>query len=55
MAATIILKKLGKKDYSIPSAFRLIALKDTIGKILESITSERIRYVVERYKTFLDI
>ena len=54
-AATIILRKPRKKDYNIPSAFRLIALLDTLEKILESIISERIRYVVEKYKTLLDI
>ena len=51
----MILRKPGKKDYNIPSAFRLIALLDTLGKILESIISERIRYVVEKYKTLPDI
>ena len=49
------MRKPGKKDYSIPSAFRLIALLDTLGKILESIVSERIRYAVEKYKTLPDI
>ena len=53
-AATIVLRKPGKKDYSTPSAFRPIALLDTLGKILESIVSERIRYAVEKYKTLPD-
>ena len=55
MAAIIILRKPGKKNYSIPLAFSLITLLDTLRKVLESIISKRIRYAVEKYKTLLDI
>ena len=48
-AATIVLRKPGKKDYSDPKAYRPIALLDTLGKILESIVSKRLRYVIEMY------
>lgn len=53
-AATIVLRKPGKKDYSNAKAYRPIALLDTLGKILESIVSERLRYAVETADTLPD-
>jgi len=32
---TIVLHKEGKKDYSLPGSYRLIALKNTLVKVLE--------------------
>jgi len=46
-AATIVMRKPGKKDYSNAKAYRPIALLDTLGKILEFIVSERLRNAVE--------
>ena len=47
-----MLKKLGvQRDYIDPKAYRPIALLDIIGKALESIISDRIRFVVEIYRT----
>lgn len=46
-AATLMLRKPAKKDYSDPNAYRPIALLDTLGKILESIMSERLRAAIE--------
>jgi len=49
--ATIVLRKLGKKDYSESFAFKPIALLDTLGKTLELVVSKRLRYVVEGART----
>ena len=38
----VILRKVNKKDYSLPGSYRLVALKNTLGKILEKIIVERI-------------
>ena len=48
-ATTIVLRKSGKKNYSNLKAYRPIALLDTLGKILKSIVSERLRYAIEMY------
>jgi len=32
---TVVLRKEGKKDYSLPGSYRLIALKNTLVKVLE--------------------
>jgi hypothetical protein len=34
---TIMLRKPGKPDYTVPKAYRPIALKDTMSKVTESI------------------
>ena len=52
---TIMLRKSKKKDYSKLSLYRLIALLNTLSKMLKSIVFERIRYVVETLKTFSNI
>ena len=41
---TIIIPKLGKKDYNIPKAFRLIALLNTPGKLFEKAIANRLRW-----------
>jgi len=46
-AATIVMRKPGKKDYSNAKAYRSIALLDTLSKILKFIIFERLRNVVE--------
>jgi hypothetical protein len=45
-----LLRKLRKSDYSNPSAYRLIALLNTLRKILEAIIARRIRYAVKAHK-----
>ena len=47
---TIILRKLEKKNYTKSSSYRLIALLNTLNKVLKLIISKRIRYVVETLK-----
>ena len=51
----IILRKSRKKNYSKLSSYKLIALLNTLNKMLKSIVFECIRYVVEMLKTFLNI
>jgi hypothetical protein len=38
----VVLRKVNKKDYSLLGSYRLVALKNTLGKILEKIVVERI-------------
>ena len=38
----VILQKANKKDYSLLGSYWLVALKNTLGKILEKIVTERI-------------
>ena len=51
----IMLRKSKKKNYSKSLLYELIALLNTLNKILKSIMFERIRYVVETLKTFSNI
>ena len=50
-----MLRKSKKKNYSKSSSYKLIALLNTLNKMLKSIVFERIRYVVETLKTFSNI
>lgn len=43
----IPLRKAGKPDYTRTNAYRPISLLPTLGKLLESVVSERISYLVE--------
>jgi hypothetical protein len=49
-ATIVLLRKPGKSDYSNLSAYRLIALLNTLGKVLEAVIARRIRYAVEAHK-----
>jgi hypothetical protein len=49
MSITMVLGKLGKKNYHIPKAYRPIVLLNTIGKALESVIASRISYMVETH------
>ena len=46
---TVVLRKPSKPDYTKPNAYRPIALENTIGKILESITTELLSYLIETH------
>jgi len=46
-AITIILRKLSKKDYFNIKVYKLIALLNTLNKILKFIILKRLRSVVE--------
>ena len=52
---TIMLRKSKKKNYLKSSLYKLIVLLNTLNKMLKLIMFERIRYVVETLKTFLNI
>jgi ribonuclease HI len=45
---TITLRKPGKPDYTIPKAYRPIALEETMAKVLESIFARRLASYAER-------
>jgi hypothetical protein len=49
----ITLQKLGKKDYTILKAFRLILLLLTISKGLEAVIAARLSYLAEEYGLLL--
>jgi len=51
---TIILKKLKKLDYSKSKAFKLIALLDTLEKVLKSIIFRRLRDYIKVYELLLE-
>ena len=46
-ADTIVLKKLGKADYTVPKAYRPIALLNTLGKVLEAVLARRLSDIAE--------
>jgi hypothetical protein len=48
----ILLRKSRKNDYSNLSAYKLIALLNTLGKILKAIIARRIYYVIKTHKLF---
>jgi len=49
LSITAILKKPQKPDYSIPGAYRPIALLSTVGKLLEHIVAERLANTAETH------
>jgi hypothetical protein len=48
-ATTVILRKPGKADYIDLSAYRPIALLNTLGKTLKAVVSQRMRYLCEKH------
>jgi len=47
---TIVLCKEGKKDYSLLGSYRLIALKNTLVKVLEKYVANIISKAAEEYR-----
>lgn len=47
---TITLRKPGKPDYTIPKAYRPIALEDTMGKVAESVLATRLATLAEQFQ-----
>ena len=54
-ATTIILRKSKKRNCSNSKTFKLIALLNTLNKILKLIVSKRLRNVLEQYDLLLNI
>jgi len=46
---TVVLRKEGKADYSIPGSYRPIALENTLSKILEKVIADHIADTVEEH------
>jgi len=47
---TMVLRKEGKKDYSLPGSYRPITLKNTLAKVLEKHEANIILEAVEEYR-----
>jgi len=47
---TIVLRKKGKKDYSLLGSYKLIALKNTLAKVLEKHVANIILEAAEEHK-----
>lgn len=48
--ATIVLKKPGRADYSIPKSYCPIALYNTMGKALSAVISEQMVYLIQKHE-----
>jgi len=48
-SVTVILRKPGKPDYSVPKAYHPIALLNTTAKLLSSIVTDRASYILEAH------
>jgi hypothetical protein len=46
---TLALYKEGKKDYSLPGSYRLIALENTLTKVVEKVLANRLSLAAEEY------
>ena len=46
---TVVLQKPGKPNYTIPKAYRPIALLITLAKLLSAITAEQLMFYTEKY------
>jgi hypothetical protein len=46
----ITLRKEGKKDYSLPSSYRLIALENTLAKVVEKVLVIRLSRAAEEHR-----
>jgi hypothetical protein len=49
-----MLKKLGKSNYTNLSAYRLIALLNTLGKLLKAVILNRIKFIIKIYNLLPD-
>jgi len=48
-STTVVLRKQGKDNYTIPGSYRPIGLLNTMGKIMDAIIAHRLSYVAETY------
>jgi len=52
---TVILQKPGKPDYTVPKAYRPIALLNTTAKLLSVIVTDRTLYLMESHRLLPDM
>ncbi|KAF5232692.1 hypothetical protein FANTH_12863 [Fusarium anthophilum] len=48
-STTVVLRKSGKDNYTVPKAYRPIALLNTTGKVMEAVTAKRLSYIAETH------
>jgi hypothetical protein len=48
-STTLALRKEGKKDYSLLGSYRLIALENTLAKVVEKVLTNRLSLAAEEY------
>jgi hypothetical protein len=48
-STTVVLRKPDKDDYTVPKAYRPIALLSKIGKIMDAVLTRRLSYLVEAH------
>lgn len=48
--STVTLRKPGKSDYTVPKAYRPVALEETLGKVLESVIATRLSFLAEGHQ-----
>lgn len=46
-SATVVPRKRGKDNYTVPKAYRPIALLNTLSKVMDAIVARRLSYLVE--------
>ncbi len=49
-STTVVLRKLGKSNYTTPKAYRPIALLNTMGKIMDATIAARLSYMAETHQ-----
>lgn len=49
-STTVVLRKPGKPDYTVPKAYRPIGLLNTFGKAMEAVIAARLKFLVEEYQ-----
>ena len=50
---TVVLRKPGKPRYNVPKAYRLIALLNTMWKLMSAIVAEQITFIMEEHQLLL--
>ncbi|KAK4071132.1 hypothetical protein Purlil1_13494 [Purpureocillium lilacinum] len=49
-STTVVIRKPGKDNYTVPKAYRPIALLNTLGKVMDAIIATRLSYIAETYQ-----
>ncbi|KAH6044453.1 hypothetical protein HBI67_247390 [Parastagonospora nodorum] len=48
-STTVVLRKPGKENYTVPKSYRPIALMNTMGKIMDAIIARRLSHLTEKH------